>query len=352
MRSWNSDRRWAALLGAVLASSFIYNVLQSDGYLSVNNFVNIFELSIEKIIVVIAMTFVIVAGEIDLSVASIMVFSAAIIASLHAGGSLPFALVIVIALMASAGAGFIQGWVITRLGLPSLVVTLAGLIAWRGAARVLVEDRSIGDFPIWFDTLGQKPLIGPIPFSLILFVVLLAAAGVVLHRSKYGRYVYTIGDNSEVARYSGVRVDRIRTRLFVMSGLTAGLAGVLFTARLGSVRGDLANGFELEIITIVLLGGVSIFGGSGRMTGVALAILVFLNVRNGLGLANLDGSTQTGAIGAILIISVLARNGLDRIGTGTSKSPTSDPQPATNPVEAPHEDHQRAPRNQSTLRKE
>ena len=137
----------------------------------------------------------------------------------------------------------------------------------------------------------------------------------ILHRSAVGRVLYVIGDNAEVARYSGIDVGR--TRLVAVHRcrpLVAGLAGILFAARLGTVRGDMANGFELEIITIVLLGGVSIFGGSGRMSGVLLAVLIVLNLRNGFGLANVGGNTQTGVIGAILIGSVLAQNFIEWLG--------------------------------------
>lgn len=312
MRDWLLDRSWVVLLAAIFVLSFVYNVNESSGYLSVNNFVNLFELSIEKVIVVVVMTFVIVAGEIDLSVGSVMVLAASVVAAVSEAGQVPFAVGILIALAVSAAVGFTQGWIVTRLGLPSLVVTLAGLVMWRGFARVLVEDRSIGDFPVWFDRLGQDELIGPIPFSIVVFAALLATAAVILHRSEYGRYVYVIGDNADVARFSGVNVRRIRTSLFVCSSFVAGVAGVLFAARLGSVRGGLATGFELEIITVVLLGGVSIFGGSGGFAGVTLAILIFLNVRNGLGLANVDGNVQTGVIGAILILSVLGQNLIER----------------------------------------
>jgi rhamnose transport system permease protein len=313
MRNWALQRSWTILLSAVLAASFVFNITQSDGYLSVNNFVNIFELSIEKVIVVIAMTFVIIAGEIDLSVASVMGFAACVVAALHERSGLPFGLIVLIALVISAAVGLIHGLIITKLALPSLVVTLAGLIAWRGAARILVEDRSVGGYPGWFNSLGQDDLLGPLPFAVLLFVALFAVAAVILHRSEFGRYVYVIGDNSDVARYSGIKVDRIRTSLFVSSSVIAGLAGILFAARLGTARGDLANGFELEVITIVLLGGVSIFGGSGRLSGVALAILIVLNIRNGLGLAGVDGTTQVGLIGVILIASVLIQNVLVRI---------------------------------------
>lgn len=289
----------------ILLITIVVNVLLSPFYLGVGNFINLFWLSIEKIIVVIVMTFVIINGEIDLSVASVMGFSAAVMATIYQGGEVPFLIAILLALAAGALAGLIQGLLVSRLGLPSLVVTLAGLIGFRGAARVLLEDRSIGDFPAWFDRLGQQTLLGPIPLALLIFLVLLVFAWIVLERGSFGRKVYVIGNNAEVARYSGVEVASVKLRLLVGSGTVAALAGVLFAARLGSVRGSLGEFFELDIITMVLLGGVSIFGGSGSMLGVVLAIFTVLNIRNGLGLGNVDGIVQTGVIGVLLIGSVV-----------------------------------------------
>jgi rhamnose transport system permease protein len=310
---------WELILGAILLGTVVFNLNESSGYLSVDNFVNLFQLHIEKVIVVVMMTFVIVSGEIDLSVASVMAWSAAVLASLHEHGT-PVGLAIVVALMAALPAGLIHGWCVAKLGLPSLVVTLAGLIGWRGAARVLVEDRSIGGYPSWFERLGQDDLVGPLPVALVIFFALLAVGWIVLHRSATGRVLYVIGDNAEVARYSGVNIVRTRLVLFMFSSLVAGFAGILFAARLGTVRGDMATGFELEIITIVLLGGVSIFGGSGRMSGVALAVLIVLNLRNGFGVANVGGNTQIGVIGSILILSVIAQNLIDRF-TNRSRAP-------------------------------
>lgn len=315
MREWVAKHRWETLLMVVLLATIVINALLSPFYLGVGNFINLFWLSAEKIIVVIVMAFVIINGEIDLSVASVMGFSAAVMATLYGGGSVSFVVAIVIALAAGALAGLIQGLVVTRFGLPSLVVTLAGLIGFRGAARVLLEDRSIGDFPSWFDQLGQQTLIGPIPVALLIFLVGLIVGWVVLERAAIGRRVYVIGDNAEVARYSGINVTRVKLGLFVTSGLASALAGVLFAARLGSVRGSLAEFFELDIITMVLLGGVSIFGGTGTMLGVALAIFTVLNIRNGLGLANVDGIIQTGVIGLLLILSVLIPNAFREIRT-------------------------------------
>jgi rhamnose transport system permease protein len=205
-------------------------------------------------------------------------------------------------------AGAINGFMVSYVGLSSLIVTLAGLIGYRGVAHVLLENRSVGNYPAWFDRLGQQPLIGPLPLAMIIFFVLLVIALVILQRSGAGRYIFVIGNNREVARYSGVNVRRIKMTLFVVSGFVAAFAGLLLAARLGSMRGDTAQGTELDAITMVLLGGVSIFGGSGSLFGVLLSILIILNLRNGMGLLNITGETQTGVIGALLIMSVLGPN--------------------------------------------
>src|SRR5262245_11707231 len=319
--------RWELLLTVILGIVVAVNISLSPFYLGEANFSNMFQLSIEKVICVVIMAFVIINGEIDLSVASVMAFSACVLAALHDAG-VPFVLAVIAALLSGAAAGLLQGSFVAFLGIPSLVVTLAGLIGFRGAARVLLEDRSIGGFPDWFDRLGQEPLVGRFYFATLLFVVGIVAAGIILHRTAFGRAVYVIGDNPEVARYSGLAVRRTKLALLTASGFVAGVAGVLFAARLGSVRGDLAFGFELDIITIVLLGGENIFGGSGTMVGVALAILIVLNLRNGLGLANVEANTQTGIIGALLIVSVLVPNLLGRLAGRLVKTTPESGSPA------------------------
>jgi rhamnose transport system permease protein len=307
MTAFRYLRGWETLLLVLLAVIVAANVSASPFYLGVGNLVNLFQLSIEKVIVALAMTLIIINGEIDLSVASIMGLAACVLAWLFQMG-----VPVPVALLAGLGvgllAGLFNGFWVAYVGLPSLAVTLAGLIGFRGIARILVEDRAIGGFPQWFNTLGQQPLVGPLTLSLVIFLVLFAVFAVVLHASAFGRLIYVIGNNAEAARYSGVKVRRVKMALFAISGLVAALAGLLYAARLGSVRGDMAEGFELDIITMVLLGGVSIFGGSGNLLGVGLAILIILNLRNGMGLANITGNTQTSVIGGLLILSVLVPN--------------------------------------------
>ena len=298
---------WEGLLLAILAVIVVVTTLAVPGYLNPQNQINLLELSVEKAIVALALAFVIVSGEIDLSIASVMGLAAVLVASLGQRG-VPFEVAIVAALLAGAICGLFNGYWVAIVGLPSLAVTLAGLIAYRGLALLLVEDRSIGNFPEWFNRLGQQPLVGPFPVALLILATLLVVATVLLQFSGFGRHVYVVGSNREVARFSGVRVTRVKLAVFTISGLVSAFAGVLLAARLGAVRGSTAQGFELDIITMVLLGGVSIFGGSGSMAGVILSILVILNLRNGLALANATGNTQAGVIGALLILSVLVPN--------------------------------------------
>ena len=253
------------------------------------------------------MALVIIGGEIDLSVASVMGLAACVMAwTFHEGAPMPLA--VLLALAAGVLAGLNNAFWIAKVGLPSLVVTLAGLIGYRGVARILLEDRAIGGFPDWFNTLGQQALVGPLTAAIVIFFLLFIFFALVLHGSALGRLVYVVGNNIQAARYSGVRVGLVKTALFVGSALVAALAGILYAARLGSVRGDMAEGFELDIITAVLLGGVSIFGGKGNLVGVGLSLLVILNLRNGMGLADITGNTQNYVIGGLLILSVLIPN--------------------------------------------
>jgi rhamnose transport system permease protein len=298
-------KSWEGFLLLSLLVIIGINTGMSPEFLTLGNQINLFQLSIEKIIVALVMTFIIINGEIDLSVGSMMGLSACAFGWMvkEQGVAAPAAIAISLAIGVLGGA--LNGWFITRVGLPSLVVTLATLIGFRGLARVLVEDRGLTDFPDWFDALGQQGLIGPLPFALVAFAVLFLLLYIVLERSGFGRKTQVIGTNREVAEFAGIDTDRHKMILFIASGTIAAFAGLLYAARVGAVRGDVANGFELDIITIVLLGGVSIFGGTGSLIGTLLAILIVLNIRNGMALLNITGHIQTGVIGLLLIASVI-----------------------------------------------
>ncbi len=307
MNVWKYLRSWEGFLCLVLILTISVNAINSDAFLSIDNQINLFTLSIEKVIIALIMAFIIINAEIDLSVASMMGLAACALGWLvDTGASMPTALVI--CLLIGMLGGLFNGFWVTFMNLPSLVVTLAMLIGFRGLARVLVEDRSIRVFPSWFEELGQQPILGPLPLAVIIFFLLLILAVVVLRFTGFGRYVYVIGINKDMARYSGINVKAVKLILFTLAGLISALAGILFAARLGSVRGDMGLGFELDIITMVLLGGVSIFGGSGSIYGVILSILIVLYLRNGMSLSNITGHLQTGVIGLLLILSAMVPN--------------------------------------------
>ena len=308
-------KSWEGVLLVLLIGIVIFNSSTTPHYLQLQNQVNLFQLHIEKIIIVLIMAFIIINAEIDLSVASVMALAGCVMGYLFEKG-LPFEVCVLAGLFTGVLTGAFNGFMVSYVRMTSLIVTLSGLIGYRGLAHVLLENRSVGNFPEWFDRLGQKPLVGPFPLALIIFFVLLIIALIILQWSGAGRYVFVIGNNSEVARYSGVNVRRVKMTLFIVSGLVSAFAGLLLAARLGSIRGDTAIGTELEVITMVLLGGVSIFGGTGSLFGVLLSILIILNLRNGMGLLNVPGENQTGVIGALLILSVLGPN----IGRGVREA--------------------------------
>ena len=299
-------RSWETLLLILLVMIVGYSAATTPNYLSADSISDMFRLSIEKAIVVIIMAFVIINAEIDLSVASVMALSASVVAYSYEQGS-PLLVGIVLALLVGAICGAINGFFIAYLKISSLVVTLAGLIMYRGFARILLEDRSVGDFPEWFTSIANDGFIALFPFTIVIFVVLFVIAYIILQYSTFGRYVYAVGNNLEASEYAGIKVRRVKMQIFIASATISALAGILLTAR-GDVNAGVAEGFELDIITIVLLGGVSIFGGKGTMLGVGLGLLVVLSLRNGMRLNNVVGQTQSMVVGLLLILSVLVPN--------------------------------------------
>ena len=209
-------------------------------------------------------------------------------------------------LVIGALGGLLNGTLIARGGLPSLVVTLGTLALFRGLALIVLGPRGVSDFPPGFTAIGFGQVPGTeIPWPFVIFLTLAVILGVVLHRSWVGRQVYAIGKNTGAARFSGVRVARVKIALFMLTGLIAALAGVILTSRLSSARADAGQGMTLTVVTVVLLGGVNIFGGSGTIPGVVLAVLVVAVMQNALRLAGVSVDVQSIALGLLLIVSVV-----------------------------------------------
>ncbi len=304
---------WELLLVALLVGVLINGANQSPYFLNATSFSLMFSDFSEKSIMVLAMMLIIIVGEIDLSVASILGLSSAIVGDLFAAGW-PLWLAIVAALVVGALAGLFNGLLVTRLGLPSLVVTLGTLALYRGAAYIVLGERGISSYPNAFTQFGFGVIPGTlIPWTFLIFAVLAIIAGVTLHSSWVGRQLYAIGANKEAARYAGVAVARIKLLLFVVSGFVAALAGIIFTARFATSRADNAVGFELDVITVVLLGGVDIFGGRGSLLGVLLALFTVAALRDSFALANYPDQVQSILVGVLLIVSVLGPLAVKRL---------------------------------------
>jgi rhamnose transport system permease protein len=214
--------------------------------------------------------------------------------------------IIPVVLVAGGLCGAVNGFLVTRLGLPSLAVTIGTLALYRGLAFVILGDQAITDFPDNYLNLGQGSFAGTeIPNPTILFVVLAVIFGVTLHRTAVGRSIFAIGANDEAARFAGLRVKRVKFWLFVISGVISALAGIVFTLRFGSARGDNGAGLELSVVACVLLGGVSIFGGRGNLLGVIVAVFLLGTIRNALTLDNVSSDALTIVTGGLLLLSVL-----------------------------------------------
>ncbi|MGH2535075.1 MAG: ABC transporter permease [Thermomicrobiales bacterium] len=297
--------RWETLLLAVLIGLVVLGSAVSDVFFRGSNFTLIAGSTMEKAIMALPMALIIIAGEIDLSVASILGLSSAVLGETWAAGW-PLWACIALALLVGALAGLLNGLLVTKLGLPSLVVTLGTLALYRGLAYVILGDQAISDYPAGFASFGFDTIPGTgVPWSMLVFLPLLAIFAVLLHRSWVGRHIYAVGSNVEAARFSAVRVNRIKLWLFVASGTMAAVAGVLYTARVSSSRADNAEGFELDVIAAVLLGGVSIFGGRGTLVGVVLSLAIIATLRDILALTSSNPELQSIAVGSLLILSVL-----------------------------------------------
>ncbi len=297
--------RWEWLLvGLIIVVTFVNSQL-SPFFLNGSNLLRTTSDFMEIGIMVLPMVFIIITGNIDLSIASTLGLSASLMGWLFMGGW-DIWLAVAVALFVSVLAGLLNGFLIARLKLPSLVVTLGTLSFYRGLAYALLGDKAARGYPESFTFFGQGTLGSTgIPFALVLFAALALVFGLVLHKTTFGRYLYAIGNNEAASRYSGVPVDRLKISIYVLSSVMAAIAGFILAARFGSTRPDIGSGLELTVITVTVLGGVSIFGGSGTMVGAVLALGLVGILRFGMGLINLQGQVQDIVIGLLLILSIL-----------------------------------------------
>lgn len=297
-------RSWESLLLAVAIGIFIANSLASPYFLNAWNLSDATFNFTEKAMIAFAMALLIIAGEIDLSVAAIIALaSTAMGAAAQMGAGAPELVLIGIGVGLLCGA--FNGFLVTVMGLPSIVVTIGTMSLFRGISYIVLGDKAYTGYPPEFAFFGQGYVWWVISFEFVLFAVLAVIYGILLHKTNFGRAVYAIGNNPTAALFSGIRVARVKFMLFLLTGLMSGIAAVCLTSRLGSTRPSIAFGWELEIVTMVVLGGVSILGGSGTIPGVVIAAFVMGLVTFGLGLLNVPGIVMSIFIG-LLLIAVIA----------------------------------------------
>jgi rhamnose transport system permease protein len=312
--SFRALARWEVLLVVVLVVLVWLGNRLSPVFLSAQNFSNLTVAEMEIAIIAVTMTLIIIAGEIDLSVESMVGLSSAVLGFLWAAG-VPLWVGIPLVLIMGGLGGLLNGILVMRAGLPSLVVTLGTLALFRGLASVVLGPRAISNFPAEFSAFGFGNVPGTaLPWPFIVFAVLAAVVGVTLHRTWPGRELFAVGKNQGAARYSGVPVVRLKTGLFILSGVVSALAGVILTSRLSSARSDAGTGITLAVVTAVLLGGVNIFGGSGTIPGVVLAVFTLAVLQNALRLADVSTELQSISVGLLLIVSVVVPNLARQLG--------------------------------------
>jgi rhamnose transport system permease protein len=283
----------------------------SDRFFTPENLLNQGRLMSEVGLVALAMTFVIVTGGIDLSVGSILGMTAILLGVFWQNVGLPLPAAIMLALVSGTLAGLINGVIITRFRVPPLIATLATLALYRGLAEGISQARSVRGYPEWFFFFGQGEVLG-VPFQLWVLAIATVVCGVILGLTPFGRATYAIGANETAARFSGIRVDATKLWIYAGAGLLSAIAAVIFVSRVTTTRSDMGTGLELDVITGVVLGGTSIFGGRGTIIGTALGLILIQALKNGLALSGVKGDGTIVVIGVVLIIAILVSAIIDR----------------------------------------
>jgi len=299
--------QWEWMLVVLFLLVNLLNVNLSPYYLNFDNLKDALPTFLDKAFIVLPMVFIIILGEFDISVGSIVALSSVVMALAFQMG-LPMEAAVGLCLLVGTLCGMFNGIIIVKFKeLSAVIVTLATMIIFRGIAYILLEDQAAGHFPSWFKGLSWG-YVGDVPTILIVFLVFALLFGWVLHKTALGRRVYAIGNNVTAARFSGIKVDRIKVLIFTSAGFMSAVTALFLTSRMGSTRPNVASGYELEVITMVVLGGVSTSGGKGRLIGAVLAVFLIGYLRNGLGLINVPAQVLLIIIGLLLVVAVMVPN--------------------------------------------
>lgn len=308
--------RKESILLIILVVGVLFLATFTDKFLTVANILNQGRLLTEVALLALPMTFIIITGGIDLSVGSTLGLTAIVLGYSWQNLGLPLEVAIIVSILVATLCGFVNGWFIVRVGVPPLIMTLATLALYRGLAEGIAQARSVRGYPDWFFQLGQKDLAG-VPTQLWFALVAVIITGVILARTTFGRGLYAIGNNELGARFSGIPVDRYKLLIYTFSGFMAGLAGWIFVSRVSTTRSDMGTGIELDVIAAVVLGGTSIFGGSGTIWGTVVGMVLIQLLKNGLALSGMKGDATIVVIGFVLILAILINSFIQRRGEST-----------------------------------
>jgi rhamnose transport system permease protein len=307
--------RHETILALLTVGALFTLAMLSDRFFTASNLLNQGRLMSEIGLIALAMTFIIVTGGIDLSVGSILGLTAILLGVFWKNLGLPLPLAAIAAIACGTASGFANGLIITRFKVPPLIATLGTLALYRGLAEGISEARSVRGYPEWFFFLGQGEILG-VPVQLWILGIATVIAAVILGMTPFGRAVYAIGANETAARFSGIRVDSAKLWIYTAAGFLSALAAIIFVSRVTTTRSDMGTGWELDVITGVVLGGTSIFGGKGTIIGTALGLILIQALKNGLALSGVKGDGTIVVIGLVLIAAILASALIDRNKSG------------------------------------
>lgn len=297
--------QWEWFLVLLFIGINIMNSNLSPYYMNGDGLLNATSSFLEKAFLALPMAFVLILGEIDISVGSTVALSSVVMAVSYNNLGVPMGAAVIICLLTGTLCGFMNGFILTKYKeLAPMIVTLGTQILYRGIATMILKDQASGNFPAWFSDIYWGS-IGSIPYMLIIFIILAVIFGVVLHKTTFGRRVFAIGSNRVTSRYSGIQVDRIRLIIYTVTGTMAAITAIFLTSRMGSTRPNIAMSYELDAIAMVVLGGISTSGGKGRFIGAVISIFIIGFLRYGLGLINVSSQVMLIIIGCLLIGAVM-----------------------------------------------
>ena len=291
----------------IMLVSVLFLATRTDKFLTVDNLLQQGRFMTEVGLIAIPMTYIIITGGIDLSVGSILGLTAIVLGWTWQELGFPLPLAIITGIASGTLAGFVNGLFIVRVGVPPLIMTLATLALYRGLAEGISEAKSARGYPEWFFQLGQGEFLG-IPTQLWLLIIAVIVFGIVLARTRLGRALYSIGNNETAARFSGLTVNRYLLFIYSFSGFMSAVAGYIFVSRVSTTRSDMGTGMELDVIAAVVLGGTSIFGGTGSIPGTIIGVVLIQLLKNGLALSGVTSDATIVVIGTVLIFAILVNN--------------------------------------------